>query len=161
MRTINRYKYGRGMHTDTLHQGAANSGTSPSFGTILVINKLKPSPSPCIICPSLPPLSMDWKLLRCRGENRRSPQTKVQVVLIHRLELWARVSSGLQPRVWNISQLVSQHLTRGLTHIPDMTRGYTWARQVMLFVRCIIAPFLPDTEISLLLWTCATWTCKF
>lgn len=24
MRTINRYKYGRGMHTDTLHQGAAN-----------------------------------------------------------------------------------------------------------------------------------------
>ena len=129
-----------------------------------MINKLKPSP--CISCPSQslykPAMKISTlllhglKILKWRGENPRSPQTKVQVVLIHRLELWARVSSGLQPRVWNISQLVSQHLTRGLTHIPDMTRGYTWARQVMLFVRCIIAPFLPDTEISLLLWTCAT-----
>ena len=35
MRTINRYKYGRGMHTDTLPQG--HCGTSPSFGTILAL----------------------------------------------------------------------------------------------------------------------------
>ena len=118
-----------------------------------MINKLKPSP--CISCPSQslykPAMKISTlllhglKILKWRGENPRSPQTKVQVVLIHRLELWARVSSGLQPRVWNISQLVSQHLTRGLTHIPDMTRGYTWAHKIMLFVRYIIAPFLPGT----------------
>ena len=98
-----------------------------------MINKLKPSP--CISCPSQslykPAMKISTlllhglKILKWRGENPRSPQTKVQVVLIHRLELLARVSSGLQPRVWNISQLVSQHLTRGLTHIPDMTRGHT------------------------------------
>ena len=129
-----------------------------------MINKLKPSP--CISCPSQslykPAMKISTlllhglKILKWRGENSRSPQTKVQVVLIHRLELWARVSSGLQPRVWNISQLVSQHLTRGLTHIPDMTRGHT----KLCYLSGILLPlFFQVQGISLLLWTGIPDTC--
>ena len=115
-----------------------------------MINKLKPSP--CISCPSQslykPAMKISTlllhglKILKWRGENPRSPQTKVQVVLIHRLELWARVSSGLQPRVWNISPL-GQPASHTWPH--SHTRHDTWAHKIMLFVRYIIAPFLPGT----------------